>query len=283
MRNADLHTHSYYSDGQISPKNLVRLAKRRGIKTLALTDHNSVKGVKEAFKEGRKIGVRVIPAVEVRVDKGEVLGYFIDIDNKELIKEMKKSSKSVEARIKDRCKKLKEANYDLSFQDLRKKYPKARGNINEFYVLYELYLRGYGNMMDIADKLSEQAIKKKKVKEIPILKAIKLIKKAGGVPILAHPWIDDEVLKEKNIKKCIKAGLKGLEINNGDRLPLRTAKHIKRIKNIAKRYKLILTSGSDFHGIPTLVRQMPGNHNLGKNNCDESVVKKLENAKLETV
>ena len=133
MRNTDLHTHSYYSDGQISPANLVRLAKRRGIKNLALTDHNSIKGVKEAIAEGKKIGINVIPGVEVRADKGEVLGYFIDVKNKNLIRATKRSSKSVEKRIKDYCNKLSKKGYRISFSEIWKKYPKARGNINEFY------------------------------------------------------------------------------------------------------------------------------------------------------
>ena len=102
MKNSDLHTHSYYSDGQISPRDLVKLAKRRKIKNLALTDHNSVKGVREAFKEGRKIGVRVIPAIEIECEIGEILGYFIDVNNKELIKEIERVNKKKQIRIENK-------------------------------------------------------------------------------------------------------------------------------------------------------------------------------------
>ena len=139
MKNSDLHTHSHYSDAQISPRNLVRLAKKRKLKNLALTDHNSVKGVREAFNEGRRSGVRVIPGVELRADKGEILGYFIDIDNKELIREMKKSSKRVEEKMKYRLGLLRKLGYKVDLKEIYKKYPKARGNINEFFPLYELY------------------------------------------------------------------------------------------------------------------------------------------------
>ena len=92
MKNADLHTHSYYSDGELSPKALVRLAKQRGIKHLALTDHTSLKGIKEAENEGKKIGVNIIPAVELKTTTGEILAYYINPNNKELkaaIKQLK--------------------------------------------------------------------------------------------------------------------------------------------------------------------------------------------------
>ena len=138
MKNTDLHTHSYYSDGEYSPKELVRLAKKRKIKNLALTDHNSIKGVREAIKEGKKINVNVIPAVEIRCDKGEILGYFIDINNKNLNKELGKLSKDVQDGVKKWCENIERAGYNISFKEIWKKYPKARGNINDFYPLFEL-------------------------------------------------------------------------------------------------------------------------------------------------
>lgn len=275
-KNTDLHTHSHYSDGQISPKELVRLAKKKKIKNLALTDHDSVKGVKEAIAEGKKIGVNIIPAVEIRFNGGEVLGYFIDVNNKELIKKLKQQSKRIENNVKDWCKKLNKAGYPVSFKEIQKNYPKARGNINGFYPLYELHLKGYGTTLEIAKKLKkDKGAKRKNIKEMTILQAIKLIRKAGGVPVLAHPWVDD---MEKNFKKMrvlVKAGLKGIEINNGDTAPFKPKGTDKKIMNIAKKYNLILTSGSDYHG-KEIVKMMPGNHNLGKNNCDEKVVEKLK-------
>lgn len=278
MNNTDLHTHSYFSDGTISPKQLVRLAKKKRIRNLALTDHDSVKGVKEAVKEGKKIGVNVIPAVEIRCDKSEVLGYFISINNKDLIKKLEKSSKRNEKRIKKWCSDLKKAGYDITFSELWKKYPKARGNINEFYPLWELHLKGYGSTLSLSKKLRKKVPKKAK-RRFSIIRAIKIIKKAKGVPVLAHPWLDPEVLREKDFKKYIKSGLRGIEINNGDRAPFLSSKLKKKIKKLAKKYKLIITSGSDYHG-PQVIKQMPGNHELGKNNCSERIVyelKKLRN------
>lgn len=275
-KNTDLHTHSYYSDGQLSPKELVRLAKKRGIRNLALTDHNCVKGVEEALREGKKIGVNVIPAVELESETGEILGYFIDYKNKTLIKALRINSERTEARTKDWCDKLEKAGYRISFGEIRKRFPKARGNINAFYVLHLLYNRGYGKPLKLAPKLwKDPKTRPKGVKRIPMLLAIRLIRKAGGIPVLAHPWIDEMKTNFKNMKNLVNAGLKGIEVNNGDRAPLKSKSAVKKIKAIAKKYNLILTSGSDFHG-KELVNLMPGNHNMGKNNCDEKVVEKIK-------
>lgn len=273
MKNTDLHNHSYYSDGQISPKGLVRLAKRRGIKNLSLTDHDSVKGVDEAVKEGKKIGVRVIPGVELRAESTEVLGYFINYKDRVLLSRIRESSLKAQEKTKIICNKLNKAGYKITFKELWKKFPKARGNINTFYLLYALYLKKYGTIRGMGDSVLIQF--KHKIKKRTIIEAIRIIKRAGGVAVLAHPWLDEEILKESNIRKYVKAGLKGIEINNGDRAPLRSKSADKKMKWLAKKYNLIMTSGSDFHG-RNLVKQMPGNHDLGKNSCDESVVYELE-------
>lgn len=278
MKNAELHIHSYYSDGQFSPKNLVKLAKKRGIKNLALTDHNSVKGVREAISEGKKIGIKIIPGIEVTFDKGEVLGYFIDINNKKLLNKITIESKRYEKRIAEWCDTLTKNGYNVSFREIWKKYPKARGNINSFHPLFELHSRGYGTTLNLAKTFREnKKLKFKEMKRITIIEAIKLIKQANGVPVLAHPWVEDETLNEKNFKKYVKAGLMGIEINNGDNAPFKKKGTDKKIRKIAKKYNLIITSGSDYHGA-RIFKQMPGNHDLGKNNCDEKVVYQLMKA-----
>jgi len=275
MRNTDLHTHTYYSDGQLSPKQLVRLSKKRGIKNLALTDHNTIKGVQEAIKEGKKIGVNVIPAVEIQYKGGEILAYFINLKNKPLNNALKKIRKETESSVKKFCQDLKKIGYKISFKEIWNKYPNARGNINGFYPLYILFKKGYAkSTWLLGQQLEEKNLPKRKRKKLTAIQVIKLIKKAGGVPVMAHPWFGDTKNNFKKLKSYAKAGLRGIEINNGDRTPLRDKKTRERIKRVAKRYKLIITEGSDYHG-PELVKHMPGNHELGKNNCDEKVVEQL--------
>lgn len=280
MRNTDLHNHSYYSDGQSSPGELIRIAKRKGIKNIALTDHSSVKGVKEAIKEGNRIGVNVIPAVEMQSNMGEILAYFVDTNNKHLKKELANARKCMQIAVKDRCKKFSKMGLPVTYLELRKRFPNANGNYNPFHILYLLYLKGYGKPMEIGENiqflLETHNLKLAKFKESSAIKVIKTIRKSGGVPVLAHPWLWPDAMT--HMKQFVKAGLKGIELNNGDRAPFRDPKWNKRIKNIARRYKLIITSGSDFHG-PKVVKLMPGNHNLGKNSCDEKIIEALKKAK----
>jgi len=283
MKNADLHTHSYYSDGEFSPKEVVKQAKRLGIKHLALSDHNSIKGIPEAMRSAKKAKINLIPTVEVKVKGGEILGYFIDYKDKNLQKELKKISRSKVQRIKDRIKSLQKIGLDISLSKFEKKYPHAKDNYEAGNILYYFHevlrmpIEDYYGFLD--------TIKSKKIKstEPTMIQGIKLIKKYGGVPVLAHPWIGEYTKEfrftEKNIKKLAKAGLKGLEVNNDEGYRYsRTPAIVKKIRKLAKKYNLIITSGSDYHG--TCFYGFFGNyHRLGKCNCDEKVVNQLKNLK----
>jgi len=277
----DLHTHSYYSDGRISVKELLKEASKKGIEYLALTDHNSIAGVEEAISGGKRLGIVVIPGIELRAREGEVLGYFVDLKDNGLNKEVAEIRRRVENKIMRFCEELARKKYDISFNEIQEKFPKAKGNINEFYPYYALLLKGYGrDFTEIRNKLRADGIKRRKIYEIPITRAIRTIKCAGGIPVLAHPWAEEkskELLKEKNLEKLIKAGLKGIEIDNGDRDGRRTREIVMRIRYLSKKYDLILTSGSDYHGGG--LGSISETHALGTHNCDEQVVKMLSEAR----
>jgi hypothetical protein len=275
MKNAELHCHSHYSDGMSSPAELVKKAKQKKIKYLALTDHNSVKGVKEAIKAGKKYGINIIPAVEIRCHECEVLGYFVDIKNRELNKQLALNRKQVEDIVKDWCRKLKKAGVPVDFTEIHNKFPKAKGNINDFYVLYLMHLKGWGTINQVRIKLrrlmKKHNFKFSRIKEMPAVKAIRLIRKAGGVPVLAHPWLGGMEI----LKKLVRAGLKGIEFSNGDNAPFRPAIYTRKIKAAAKRYKLIITTGSDYHGDKLAKMMTQGNHYIGSRLCDKKVVEQL--------
>ena len=136
MKTADLHTHSYYSDGIYSPRKVVGFAKEKGIKYLALTDHNSVKGVKEAIKEGKKLGVIVIPAVELRSKEGEILGYFIDTNDKLLNQTIKEIIERTEQIFKKLLKKLKEKSINVKINDVLDTKIKKQNVLNVYLYRY---------------------------------------------------------------------------------------------------------------------------------------------------
>jgi len=276
MKNSDLHTHSYHSDGELSPREVITEAKKAGIKNLALTDHNSFDGVKEAVEEGKKWGINVIPAFEIRVDGDEVLGYFIDYENKDFIREIKIVQNRVSDRVKKIILKLNDKGINVSFEDLLERY-KPNKNPLEIHLIKYLSEKGYGEIQELWGKyIRETGETYVPIEEVSAPDMIKIIAEYGGVPVLAHPWVSTKskkLLEEENFVKLVEAGLKGIEIDNGDRDERRDEKTLERIKELAKKYNLIITSGSDFHGA-TLIK-ISGTHQIGKFNCDEKVVEEL--------
>lgn len=276
-KNSDLHTHSYYSDGYLSPAEVIRRAKAKGVRHFALTDHNSIEGVAETVKEGRKIGVNVIPAIEIRAKEDEVLGYFIDYKNNQFRKEIKKLQDNVTERVKKIVLRINKDGIKIKFSDLVNKYKPNKDNLMEIHAIRHLIDLGYGESSRKGiGGLWAKYVKVIPYKEISVIDSIKLIKKFGGVPVLAHPWCEasaKKLLEDKEFRKLIRAGLEGIEIDNGDRDERRDSEIISRIKHLAKKYGLIITSGSDFHrGEKSREWRY---HNLGMCNCDDKVVEEL--------
>ena len=278
MKDSDLHTHSLYSDGELSPSSVVKLARSRGIKNLALTDHNSVEGVNEAIKEGERIGVSVIPGIEIRAEEDEVLGYFIDYENKEFKKEIESIQNNLINRVKKIIVKLNKLGIKVSFKDLLKKYNPNK-NFMEIHLIKYLESMGLGKRRDLWKKfISESGETFVPIKEISVVEVVKLIRKYGGVPVLAHPWVEPsskKLLEDENFQKLIDAGLLGIELDNGDRDERRDKRTVRRIKQLAKKYNLIVTSGSDFH----IESGGKGDDKMSKHNCSNKVVNRLVEAK----
>ena len=142
MAKADLHTHSYYSsDSDISPAQLVIKAKSLGLKYIALTDHDSIKGIEEFLEAGKKHQVNTIPGVEIHSVWGEVLGYFIDYKNKDLINLCENNKKEVNQRALKTIEKLAQDGYDLEAATMRKKY--KREILERTMIVSELVEKGY--------------------------------------------------------------------------------------------------------------------------------------------
>ncbi len=267
MKNTDLHTHSNYSDGTLTPKELVKKAKLKRIKHIALTDHNCVQGIKEAINAGKKLKIAIIPGVEILSEWGEVLGYYIDIKNKELLKLLDKNQKELDAGARVCIAELQNLNINISYAEVKKEFPKYP--LMCFFVAQLLVKKG---IIKTPSELYKEYIGKKFKLQLNLPKmdgVIKIIKKAGGAAVLAHPFADSDYKKEfLNIKKLVKAGLDGIEVENGQ-YKLYNKKIKNKIIEISHKYNLILTSGSDFHG-KTVKSE------LGECLCDEEVIIKLK-------
>jgi predicted metal-dependent phosphoesterase TrpH len=275
--NTDLHTHSIYSDGVLHPKEVVREAKEKGILNLALTDHNSIDGIEEAISEGKKIGINIIPGIEIRAKEDEVLGYFIYYKNPDLKKEIKKLQ-GVHIKInKIVIKEINKKGIKISYKDVLKEYyPNV--DLMEIHIIRYLNKSGYGEVKDLWKEYMAPLWKGPLYSDVvSVVDAIKLIKKYGGIPVLAHPWAEPcskVLLSEEKFKELVDAGLQGIEIDNGDRDERRDDKTLEKINALAAKYKLVVTSGSDFHG-DKKSREL-GIHQISMHNCNDKTIKELK-------
>lgn len=246
----DLHTHSIASDGSMSPAELVRHAKEKGLTAIALTDHDTVDGVKEALDEGNRIGIEVIPGIEISTDykpEMHILGLFLNINEYTSIrKELGVIKQGREDRNKKIINKLNELGVDITLEEVKNV---AVGDITgRPHIARVLISKGYVKSMDEAfDKyLSKEGLAYFKRFELQPIDGIKAIKNAGGIPVIAHPVL----LKKSydNMDKLLKElkgyGLAGIEAIYSENSKEDTGNLLR----LAIKHQLLVTGGSDFHG-----------------------------------
>ena len=252
----DMHTHTNYSDGDLSPQELIRLAIDKGIGTLAITDHDTIEGIKKINRNENIIvnsGIEIINGIELsaKTNKGimHILGYGIDLKNKALNKKMTvlrdnsiNSVLSIMEQIKrdyrirfgfDDIKELVNTNHNLGRPDLAK-----------LCVKY-----GYATtVQDAFDKYLIAAHNKTRQngKGLQYQECLELIKNSGGISVLAHPKSLE--LSEKEflilLNEMISCGLKGIEVYHSSH----SKKEMDYYLEIANKYGLLISGGSDFHG-----------------------------------
>jgi len=272
MKNADLHTHTFYSvDSDISPEDLVRKAKKVGLKYVAITDHDCVSGIERALKAGKKMGIEVIPGVELHSEFGEVLGFFIDHRNRSLMDACEKNEKIVDERALKIIQLLRKDEYDVDAGEIRQRYKTKL--IERPHIAYELVRKGYArSFRDAFDRFIAKGNKYYAEANLPpTLEIVKTIRQAKGLPVLAHPYYENYKEQFKSMKSLIEAGLCGVELPEKSRLRKEHWSIHGKIKSMAEKYGLIVTSGSDFHG------SVHPYNVLGGYNCEESVVLALKN------
>jgi hypothetical protein len=247
----DLHLHSTFSDGTLTPTELVAQAAGIGLRAIALADHDNVDGIPEAVAAGRKLGVEVISAVELSVvwqsyQDLHLLGYAFDQENQvlhEALAEFQAFRAGRSLRIVDKINRQlqDEGRRPLDAAAIRKS---AGGTIGRPHIGHALLAAGYVQSMD--DAFERYLVPCNEPKRFfPIDEAIRLIHAAGGCTVLAHPpfiGVDDETLVEL-LHRFIAMGLDGLEAYNSGT----SNDDIDRYITLARRSGLIVTGGSDFH------------------------------------
>lgn len=198
MQYIDLHVHSTFSDGTCTPKELVDLAVDRELVAFSLTDHDTVDGVEEAICYGKKRYMEVIPGVELSCEytvnaqkKKEIhiLGYQLDYHNEELLDTLKKIAAERDNRNRKMCENLKAAGYPIDYESLISRFDNTiltRAHFARF-----LFEKGAVPSIDSAFKkiLAQDGPYFVMRKYLTPKDGISLIKKAGGIPVLAHPLL----------------------------------------------------------------------------------------------
>ena len=251
----DLHTHSIYSDGDLTPDELLKKASENNIKTISITDHDNIlayENIKECecIKKGL---INLIPGIELsaKTNKGRmhILGYGIDINNKELNNKMKELKNNSFYSIIALLNQLK-IDYGIVFDsnDIKEIFNKT-GNIGRPDLAKLLVKYNLSDTVQAAfDKYLIEAYNKirSESKGLTFEECIKLIKNAGGISVLAHPnqlQESDEKLEEI-LKNMIACGLDGIEVYHSTH----TKEDEEKFLNLANKYNLLVSGGSDFHG-----------------------------------
>lgn len=247
----DLHIHTTESDGSLTPSQVVHYAKEKGLKAIAITDHDTIHGNEEAIKEGISEGVEVIPGVEISVDYSpgtmHMLGYFITTEDPILNEKLTLLQDSRADRNPRIIEKLNKLGLSLTYDEVVQ--VSGGGQVGRPHMAQVLMEKGYiKSIKEAFDKyLGKGAPAYLDKFRLSAVEAITMITDAGGIPVLAHPSTlhlksSDEL--DALVKKLVNQGLQGLEVYYSEHDERKTSSY----KLLAKRYNLAITGGSDFHG-----------------------------------
>ncbi len=233
----------------MTPSRLVSHAKDSGLSAIALTDHDSISGVAEAVEEGKKTGVEVIPAVELSAvsdTETHILGYFIDINNRELQKALEYAKQVRYEREVETCRKLNELGFDITMEEVE---AEAETDILcRAHFAKVMVKKGYAPSVKEAFEqylnVGKSAYSKKQA--LTDIQAVELINNAGGIAFLAHLHLTKKPLPELKefLIKLKNAGLAGVEGYYTDYTPQMERDY----QSLAEESGLILSGGTDFHG-----------------------------------
>ena len=247
IKYADLHVHTFYSDSTFSPEEVVSCAREKGLAAIAICDHDTVDGIDPCMAIGPGYGVEIIPGIEMSVEKMDaeihVLGYFIDWKQDWLRKKLKEIQDSRVERLFVIIEKLKAVGIKIDAEEVFR-IAVNKGSVGRLHIAKAMLNSGaIKSLREAFDKYIGFA----KPCYVPYSnlspkETMELILKAGGVPVIAHP---DLIGNDEYIGEFIDHGLRGLEVYHTDHKP-----HIsKRYEAMAKELGLIMTGGSECHGM----------------------------------
>jgi len=242
----DLHLHTTYSDGSLTPEKLIKRAKEIGYSAIAVTDHDTLKGVKPTLNKAEKNNIEVVPGIEFNTSLNgydvHILGYYIDLENKYLKNLLDKIKKERRERIEKMVELLKGLyGYEISLQEIK--------NISENNIMGRAHiarlLTEKGYVQDWEEVFNKYIGRGRPAyvdrNKITPFKAVDIIKKADGIPVIAHPGL---IKNNQIVQQIINYGVAGLEVYYLEH----SAEQIEYYKELAQSNELLITGGSDCHG-----------------------------------
>lgn len=269
----DLHIHTNYSDGTLTPEELVDSAIEVGLTTIAITDHDNVSGyyIAKKYIEQNDKQLSIIPGIEINTfykkQEIHILGYFMDFENPEFKAMIEKQRKARKIQAQEIAKRLKKIGLNVSYEDIKKCVVES-GSIGRPHIAKAITQKGgtssiteaYNKYIHDGTNVYVQR------KTVSPHEAVEIIYDAGGIPVIAHPC--DVENSEELIEELISYGLRGVEAYHRKHTPAM----IEYFCSIAEKYDLVVTGGSDFHS-PSLYT---GQSFLGKNFVPPKVFEELE-------
>jgi len=268
----DLHLHTLASDGRLSPTELIQLVAKQGLETISITDHDSTEGLEEAYEAAKKFPyMRIIPGIEMSADipgdEVHVLGYFLDYHDVEFQEMLTELRRGRVGRAEVMVEKLVALGKPVEWE--RVLHFAGDGTVGRPHIALAMVEAGYFKEPKEAfeEYLGNDGLAYYDRPKLNPTESVAMIRKVGGVPVLAHPTFMNDM--EAGIASLKKEGLVGMEVYYAQ-YDDDTVRHLARL---AREYDLIPCGGSDYHGLGNTGEPLPGT--LGP---PEKTVKLLEDA-----
>ena len=261
----DLHLHTNYSDGTLTPKELLTLCKNKGLKVISITDHDITMGLPEANEIASDMGIQLIEGIELGAfwesSEIHILGYFVNQDDSYFQKILAELRYDRVSRGEAMVKKLQDMGLNISFDRVQE--ISGTGSIGRPHIAQALTESGYvKNPKEAFDKFigdRNRGFVPRKL--LSLEKSIKLLIDNGALPVLAHPLMSSAKSGRKGVSELETLlpimkewGLVGLEVYYGSY----RNKQIDMLLGLANKYSLIPCGGSDYHALGNPIESQPG-------------------------
>ena len=245
----DLHTHSIFSDGTLTPRELLQAACDAGLAAVALTDHNTVKGLPDFTEAAKDFSIEAVPGTEFSVDYSgtelHLLALYLKPEHYAPITAlMEDFLRRKEQSNIDLVEKLNAAGFALDYEEIR---PADAGYVSRAHIAAAMLEKGYVESVKDAFKryLSPKHGYYTPPQRANVFDMIRFIKSLGAVAVLAHPFLNlEEPQLREFLPEAVKAGMDGMEVF----YPLFDAKQTEILLEMTREFSLLPSGGSDFHG-----------------------------------